>query len=57
MEASVITAIDTAVTQVTGSFASITGWWVIGVAVAFFGASIAVNVVLSLFGKKRRKRK
>ena len=57
MEASVITAIDTAVTQVTGSFSAITGWWVIGVAVAFFGASIAVNVVLSLFGKKRRKRK
>lgn len=57
METSVITAIDSAVTELTGSFAAITNWWIVGVAVAFFGMSIAIGVVLSLFGKRRRRRK
>ena len=57
MGASMVSGIETAVGQVTGAFSSVTGWWVVGVAVAFFGAGIVVNLIASFFGKRKGKRK
>ncbi len=57
METSLTTGIASAVTQVTGGFATVTGWWVIGVAVAFFGAGIIVNLIASFFGKRKGRRR
>lgn len=56
MDASLTTAIGNAVTSITGAFSAITDWWVIGVAVAIFGASIAVGVVAKLLGKRRGRK-
>lgn len=57
METSLTTGIASAVTQVTGGFSAVTGWWVVGVAVAFFGAGIVVNLIASFFGKRKGKRR
>lgn len=57
MDTSLAAAVSTAVTNITGAFSAITNWWVIGVAVAIFGASIAVGVVAKLLGKRRRRGK
>lgn len=51
------TAIGSAVTDVTGSFATITGWWPVSVAVGLFGAGLVVSLLASFFGKRKRKRK
>lgn len=57
MGASMVSGIETAVGQVTGAFSAVTGFWVVGVAVAFFGAGIVVNLIASFFGKRKGKRK
>lgn len=57
MGTSMVTGIESAVTEVTGAFSSVTGWWVVGIAVAFFGAGIVVNLIASFFGKRKGKRK
>lgn len=57
METSLTTGIASAVTHVTGGFSAVTGWWVVGVAVAFFGAGIVVNLIASFFGKRKGKRR
>ena len=50
METSLATGIASAVTEVTGGFSAVTGWWIVGVAVAFFGAGIVINLIASFFG-------
>ena len=57
MEASLTTGIASAVTSVTGGFSAVTGWWVVGIAVAFFGAGIVINLIASFFGKRKGKRR
>lgn len=57
METSLATAIGSAVTDVTGSFATITGWWPVSVAVGLFGAGLVVSLLASFFGKRKKKRK
>ena len=57
MGASMVSGIEAAVTQVTGGFSAVTGWWIVGVAVAFFGAGIVVNLIASFFGKRKGKRR
>ena len=57
MENSLATGVASAVTSVTGGFSAVTGWWVVGVAVAFFGAGIVINLIASFFGKRKGKRK
>lgn len=54
---SMASAIGTAVTDVTGSFATITGWWPVSIAIGFFGAGLVVSLIASFFGKRKRKRK
>lgn len=56
METSLVTGITSAVTSVTGGFSAVTGWWVVGVAVGFFGAGLVINLIASFFGKRRRRR-
>lgn len=56
MPTSLVSGITTAVTDVTGGFTAVTGWWVVGVAVAFFGAGIVINLIASFFGKRRKRR-
>ena len=57
MEASLATAIGSAVTDVTGSFSTVTGWWPVSVAVGLFGAGLVVSLLASFFGKRKKKRK
>ena len=57
MGASMVSGIESAVTEVTGGFSAVTGWWIVGVAVAFFGAGIVVNLIASFFGKRKGKRR
>lgn len=57
METSLVSGITAAVTEVTGGFSAVTGWWVVGVAVAFFGAGLVVNLIASFFGKRKGKRR
>ena len=57
METSLATAVGSAVTDVTGSFATITGWWPVSVAVGLFGAGLVVSLLASFFGKRKKKRK
>lgn len=57
MDTSLATGIASAVTDVTGGFSAVTGWWIVGVAVAFFGAGIVVNLIASFFGKRKGKRR
>lgn len=57
MDANLASSIEAAVTQVTGGFSAVTGWWVVGVAVAFFGAGLVINLVASFFGKRKKRRK
>ena len=57
METSLATAIGSAVTDVTGSFATITGWWPVSVAVGLFGAGLVVSLLASFFGTRKKKRK
>ena len=56
METSLATGVASAVTSVTGGFAAVTGWWVVGVAVAFFGAGLVINLIASFFGKRKKRR-
>ena len=56
MDTSLVSGITTAVTNVTGGFSSVTGWWCVGVAVAFFGAGLVVNLIASFFGKRKKRR-
>lgn len=58
METSLAAGVASAVTEITGGFSAVTGWWIVGVAVAFFGAGIVVNLIASFFGKRNKgKRK
>ena len=57
METSLATGIASAVTEVTGGFSAVTGWWVIGIAVGFFGAGIVVNLIASFFGTRKKRKK
>lgn len=57
METSLATGVASAVTEITGGFSAVTGFWVVGVAVAFFGAGIVVNLIASFFGKRKGKRR
>lgn len=57
MEASLTSGIASAVSSITGSFYAVTNWWVVGVAVAFFGAGLVVNLIASFFGKRKGKRR
>lgn len=57
MESTVATAIGTGVTTVTGAFTSITGWWVLPVAVGFFVAGLCIKLVMSFFGKRKGKKR
>lgn len=50
-------AIEGTVTQITGSFTSILGWWFIPAVVGLFGAGIAIGLVLKFFGKRRGRRR
>ena len=57
MGSSMVSGIESAVAEVTGGFSAVTGWWIVGVAVAFFGAGIVVNLISSFFGKRKGKRR
>lgn len=57
MGASMASGVEAAVGQVTGAFSAVTGWWIVGVAVAFFGAGLVVNLIASFFGKRKGKRR
>lgn len=57
MNTSLVSGITDAVTEVTGGFSAVTGWWVVGIAVAFFGAGLIVNLIASFFGKRRGRRR
>lgn len=57
METSLATGIASAVAEVTGGFSAVTGWWIVAVAVAFFGAGIVINLIASFFGKRRGRRR
>ena len=57
IETSMATVIGSAVTEVTGSFATITGWWPVTVAIGLFGAGLVVSLIASFFGKRKKKRK
>ena len=57
MDTNLASSIEAAVTQVTSGFSAVTGWWVVGVAVAFFGAGLIINLVASFFGKRKKRRK
>lgn len=50
-------AVAGTVTQITGSFTSILGWWFVPAVVALFGAGIAIGLVLKFFGKRSRGRR
>jgi len=54
MQASDITA---AISTLTGAFDSITGWFPIIIAIGFFVAGTAINLIAGFFGKKKRKEK
>lgn len=54
MQASDITG---AITTLTGAFDSITGWFPIVIAIGFFVAGAAINLIAGFFGKRRRRRK
>lgn len=57
IETSMATAIGAAVTDVTGAFSTITGWWPVGIAIGLFGAGLVVSLIASFFGKRKRKKK
>lgn len=57
IETSMATAIGSAVTNVTDSFATVTGWWPVTVAIGLFGAGLVVSLLASFFGKRKKKRK
>ena len=54
MQASDITG---AITTLTGAFDSITGWFPIIIAIGFFVAGTAINLIAGFFGKKKKKRR
>lgn len=56
IETSMATAIGSAVTEVTGGFATVTGWWPISIAVGLFGAGLVVSLIASFFGKRKRRK-
>lgn len=53
----VTSAITSTVGDVTGSLATVTGWWIVPFAITFFVAGILLNLVLGFFGKRRRRRR
>ena len=56
MGTSMVSGITDAVASVTGGFSAVTGFWCVGVAVAFFGAGIVINLIASFFGKRKKRR-
>lgn len=57
MQTSLVSGITDAVTNVTGAFSAVTGWWVVGIAVGFFGAGLVINLIASFFGKRKGRRR
>jgi len=54
MQASDITG---AITTLTGAFDGITGWFPIIIAIGFFVAGTAINLIAGFFGKKKKRRR
>lgn len=54
METGVITS---AITTLTGAFDSITGWFPIIIAIGFFVAGTAINLIAGFFGKKKKRKR
>lgn len=54
MEASNITG---AITTLTGTFDVITGWFPILIAIGFFVAGTAINLIAGFFGKKKKRKR
>lgn len=57
IQGSLGTAIGTAVTNVTGAFSTVTGWFPVSIAIGTFGAGLVVSLIASFFGKRKRRRK
>lgn len=59
MEASVVAALTSTVTDMAGAVGTITGWWFIPIVVSIFVAGVLISLVASFFGrgKKGKKRK
>lgn len=57
IQASLATAIGTAVTGVTGAFSTVTGWFPVTIAIGMFGAGLVVSLIASFFGKRKRRKK
>lgn len=52
----IATAVGDATTAISGTFSTITGWWFVPVAIAFFVASLAVGLIARFFGKRKGRR-
>lgn len=50
-------AVAGTVTNITGSFGAILGWWFVPAVVSLFGAGIAIGLVLKFFNKRRGGRR
>lgn len=57
IEASLATAIGSAVTDVTGAFSTVTGWFPVTIAIGLFGAGLVVSLIASFFGKRKRRKR
>lgn len=54
---SMATAIGDAVTEVTGAFSTVTGWFPVTIAIGLFGAGLVVSLIASFFGKRKRRKR
>lgn len=54
MQASTVTE---AITTLTGAFDNITGWFPIIIAIGFFVAGTAINLIAGFFGKKKKRKR
>lgn len=57
IQVSLASAIGTAVTDVTGAFSTVTGWFPVTIAIGLFGAGLVVSLIASFFGKRKRRKK
>lgn len=46
-----------AITTLTGAFDSITAWFPILIAIGFFVAGTAINLIAGFFGKKKKRKR
>lgn len=49
--------ITNAISTLTGAFDSITGWFPIIIAIGFFVAGTAINLIAGFFGKKKKRKR